>query len=130
MEKDKCLELEKQLQLGCPTSPDSKGNRRRWQSRKKPHREDEPLEAINQDMVTVQPDWDALSEVIAQYAEATRGVKTSDDSTLLAEEVSPQQSEDKWEERHKLCDKHRMFLFATQAVDSSLEACEDKIQGI
>ena len=114
--------------MGHLTSPDSKWSRRR-RSRKRPCRDGEPLEAIDRDAVPVQPDWDALSDIIAQYAEATRGDKTSDDSTLLTEEVSPQQSDDKWEERRWLCDKHRMFLFTAQVVDSSLKACEDKVKG-
>jgi hypothetical protein len=79
--------------------------------------------------VPVLPDWEVLTNIITQYAEATRGTKTSDDSTLLVEEVSPHQPDEKWDERRKLHEKHRMFLFAAQAVDSSLEACEDKVQG-
>jgi uncharacterized protein YoaH (UPF0181 family) len=128
-EKEKNLLLQHKLQGDRPTSPDSKGSRRRRRSRRRPRKDEEPLEAIDIDAVSVQPDWETLSAIIAQYAGATKGCTSSEDSVLLAEEISPQQSTEKVEERRKLREKHRMFLFAAQAVDSSLEACEDKVQG-
>jgi hypothetical protein len=129
VEKEKRRELELKLQGDRPTSPDSKGSRRRRRSRKRPRKDDEPLEAIDRDASAVQPDWESLSNIITKYAEATRGSKSTDDSALLAEEVSANQSDEKWIERRKLCERHRMFLFAAHAVDSSLEACEDRVQG-
>jgi uncharacterized protein YoaH (UPF0181 family) len=128
-EKEKNLLLEPKLQGDRSTSPDSMGSRRRRRSRKRPRKDEDPLEAIDNDAVAVQPDWDALTKIIAQYATATKGCASSEDSTLLAEEISPLQSVDKVDERRRLRNKHRMFLFAAQAVDSSLEACEDKVQG-
>jgi hypothetical protein len=85
VEREKNLLLEKKLLGERPTSPDSKGSRRRRRSRKRPRTDDEPLEAIDRDAVSVQPDWETLSAVISQYAEATKGTKPGVDSALLAE---------------------------------------------
>jgi hypothetical protein len=129
LEKQKRRDLELKVQGDRTTSPDSKGSKRRRRSRKRPRKDEEPLEAIDRDATPVQPDWESLTEVITQYAEATRGSKSTEDSALLAEEVSANQPDEKWTERRKLRERHRMFLFAAQAVDSSLEACEDRVQG-
>jgi hypothetical protein len=108
----------------------SLGSRRRRRLCERLWREGDPLEAIDQDATHVNPDWKAIADVVAKYSTETSGDKAMlHDSAFLAEEVGPLQADKKWEERRKLRNKHRMLLFACQAVDPSLEVCEDKPLG-
>jgi hypothetical protein len=122
-------ELEAKLSGDRETSPDSKGSRRRRRSRERPRLEGQPLEAIDWDAKPVEPDWKAIEDVLARHAKDTSTDKRAFDSTYLAEEVGQFQADEKWDERRKPRNKHRLLLFACQAVDPSLEVCEDKGQG-
>ena len=56
------------------------------------------MEAI--DATHVDPDYRAIVEVMAKYAaETSSDTSTLQDSAFLAEEVGPQQADEKWEER-------------------------------
>jgi hypothetical protein len=106
-ELDKERELRKEWQAKASgdrsTSPTSLGSRRRRRSRDRPWRKGDPLEAIDQDATHVDPDWKAIADVVSKYSSETSGDKaTLHDSAFLAEEVGPQQADEKWEERRKL----------------------------
>jgi hypothetical protein len=120
-------ELEIKLSGDRTTSPDSKGSRRI--SRERPLLEGQPLEAIDCDAKPVDPDWKAVEDVLMRHAKDVSTDKHASDSAYLAEEVGQHQADEKWDERRKLRNKHRLLLFACQAVDPSLEVCEDKVHG-